>query len=97
MCAIVKVSVEWDPAKARTNLKKHGVSFQEASSVFDDLLFITFLDMEHSLDEERYITLGLSQRNRLLLVAHTDREEAIRIISARTATRNERKFYEEAP
>jgi len=93
----VKVSVEWDPAKARTNLKKHGVSFQEASSVFDDLLFITFLDMEHSLDEERYITLGLSQRNRLLLVAHTDREETIRIISARTATRNERKFYEEAP
>jgi len=93
----VKVSVEWDPAKARTNLKKHGVSFQEASSVFDDLLFITFLDMEHSLDEERYITLGLSQRNRLLLVAHTDREEAIRIISARKATRNERKFYEEAP
>ena len=93
----MKVSVEWDPAKARTNLKKHGVSFQEASSVFDDLLFITFLDMEHSLDEERYITLGLSQRNRLLLVAHTDREETIRIISARTATRNERKFYEEAP
>lgn len=93
----MKVSVEWDPAKARTNLKKHGVSFQEASSVFDDLLFITFLDMEHSLDEERYITLGLSQRNRLLLVAHTDREEAIRIISARKATRNERKFYEEAP
>lgn len=93
----MKVTVEWDPVKARANLKKHGVSFEEASIVFDDPLFITFLDVEHSLDEERYITLGLSQRNRLLLVAHTDREEAIRIISARKATKNERRFYEEAP
>ena len=92
----MKATVEWDPVKARTNLKKHGVSFEEASTVFDDPLFITFLDVEHSLDEERYITLGLSQRNRLLLVAHTDREGAIRIISARKATKNERRFYEEA-
>jgi uncharacterized DUF497 family protein len=93
----MKAIVKWDPVKARTNLKKHGVSFEEASTVFDDPLFITFLDVEHSLDEERYITLGLSQRNRLLLVAHTDREGAIRIISARKATENERGFYEEAP
>ncbi len=90
------MTAEWDPVKARTNLKKHGVSFEEASTVFDDPLFITFLDVEHSLDEERYITLGLSQRKRLLLVAHAEREGAIRIISARKATKNERRFYEEA-
>ncbi len=58
--ATMKVTVEWDPVKARTNLKRHGVRFEEASTVFDDPLFITFLDVEHSLDEERYITLGLS-------------------------------------
>jgi hypothetical protein len=92
----MKVTVEWDPVKAEINLKKHRVSFEEASTVFDDPLFITFLDVEHSDDEERYITLGLSQRNRLLLIAHTDREETIRIISARKATKNERRFYEEA-
>lgn len=87
---------EWDSDKASRNLKKHGVSFDEASTVFDDPLFITFLDEEHSIDEERYITLGLSEMNRLLLIAHTDREGRLRIISARKATRNERRFYEEA-
>ena len=92
----MKVTVEWDPVKAEANLKKHRVSFEEASTVFDDPLFITFLDVEHSIDEERYITLGLSRRSRLLLIAHTDREGAIRIISARKATKNERRFYEEA-
>ena len=70
----MKVTVEWDPVKAEINLKKHQVSFEEASTVLDDPLFITFLDVEHSDDEERYITLGLSQRNRVLLIAHTDRE-----------------------
>jgi uncharacterized DUF497 family protein len=94
--AIMKVTVEWDSLKAEVNLKKHQVSFEEASTVFDDPLFITFLDVEHSLDEERYITLGLSQRNRLLLVAHAECGDAIRIISARKATKNERRFYEEA-
>jgi len=89
------VTVEWDPLKAETNLKKHQISFEEACTVFDDPLFITFLDVEHSDDEERYITLGLSQRNRLLLIAHTDHEGMIRIISARKATRNERRFYED--
>lgn len=89
------VTVEWDPLKAETNLKKHQISFEEACTVFDDPLFITFLDVEHSLDEERYITLGLSQRNRLLLIAHTDREGTIRIISARKATKNEQRFYED--
>jgi uncharacterized DUF497 family protein len=92
----MKVTVEWDPVKAQTNLKKHQVSFEEASTVFDDPLFITFLDVEHSFEEERYITLGLSKAKRLLLIAHTERDEVIRIISARKATKNERRFYEEA-
>ncbi len=92
----MKATVEWDLLKAETNLKKYQVSFEEASTVFDDPLFITFLDIEHSDDEDRYITLGLSQRGRLLLIAHTDRNNAIRIISARKATKNERQFYEKA-
>jgi len=92
----MKVTVEWDPVKAETNLKKHQVSFEEASTVFDDPLFITFLDVAHSVDEERYITIGLSKTNRLLLIAHTERHGVTRIISARKATNNERRFYEEA-
>lgn len=71
---------EWDERKAASNLKKHRVSFSEASTVFNDPWFITFLDEEHSIDEDRYITIGLSSRNRLLLVAHTDRGGQIRII-----------------
>lgn len=85
---------EWDPKKAESNLKKHRVSFEEACTVFDDPLFITFLDEEHSIDEPRYITIGLSNQNRLLLVAHADRDERIRLISARKATKHEREFYE---
>lgn len=92
----MKAPIEWDTVKAEINLKKHQVSFEEASAVFDDPLFITFLDVEHSVDEERYITVGLSKANRLLLVAHTEREGVTRIISARKATKNERQFYEEA-
>ncbi|MDW8215689.1 MAG: BrnT family toxin [Roseiflexaceae bacterium] len=86
---------EWDDTKAVQNIKKHGVSFEEASTVFEDPLFITFLDEEHSFDEDRYITIGVSIKNNLLLVAHTDRGDTIRIISARKATKNERRFYEE--
>ena len=92
----MKVPIEWDPVKAETNLKKHQVSFEEASTVFDDPLFITFLDVDHSVDEERYITIGLSKANRVLLIAHTERQGITRIISARKATKNERRFYEEA-
>ncbi|MEW6286608.1 MAG: BrnT family toxin [Chloroflexota bacterium] len=92
----MKPDFEWDPDKAQRNLQKHEVSFEEASSVFDDPLFITLLDDEHSDDEERYITVGILNKNRLLLVAHTDRNNRIRIISARKATKNEEKFYEEA-
>jgi uncharacterized protein len=87
---------EWNPAKAKTNLAKHEVSFEEASTVFDDPMFITVLDDEHSQDEQRYITIGLSANNRLLMVAHTERENRVRIISARKATKNEEKFYAEA-
>jgi uncharacterized DUF497 family protein len=87
---------EWDSEKAKKNIRRHDVSFDEASSVFDDPMFITVIDEEHSSDEERYITIGISNKNRLLLVAHTERDDHIRIISARKATRNEEKFYEEA-
>jgi hypothetical protein len=85
---------EWDPNKADYNLKKHGVDFFEASTVFNDPLSITYPDPDHSLDEDRYIIIGLSMSNRLLLVAHTDRNEVTRIISAREATNRERKLYE---
>ena len=87
---------EWNPRKAARNLQKHGVSFEEASTVFSDPLYITFLDEEHSLDEDRYITTGQSSQRRLLVVAHTEEAERIRIISARQATNHEKRFYEEA-
>ena len=93
---VMSSSFEWDPVKEETNIRKHDVNFEEASSVFDDPMFITVLDEEHSSDEERYITIGLSSKNRLLLVAHTERRDSIRIISARKVTKNEEKFYEEA-
>ncbi|MFH1524740.1 MAG: BrnT family toxin [Chloroflexota bacterium] len=92
----MKPNFEWDPEKAKKNFHKHEVSFEEASSVFDDPMFVTLLDEEHSTDEERYITIGLSNKNRLLLLAHAERENQIRIISARKATKNEEKFYQEA-
>ncbi len=92
----MKRHFEWDDEKARTNLQKHGIGFDEASTIFDDPLFITALDDEHSIDEERYITIGLSSKQRILMVAHTERNENIRIISARKATKNEEKFYAEA-
>ncbi|MGK7876817.1 MAG: BrnT family toxin [Xenococcaceae cyanobacterium] len=77
------------------NLRKHGVPFHEATTVFKDPLSMTFPDPDHSLGEERYIIMGLSSKNRLLIVAHTDRSEKVRIISARQATRNEQRFYED--
>jgi len=87
---------DWDENKAIKNAKKHRVSFEEAVTVFDDLMFITFVDDEHSVDEERYITIGLSNRGRLLMLAHTDRGGQIRIISARKAAKKEEKHYAEA-
>ena len=87
---------EWNPNKAARNFKKHKVSFDEATTVFDDPMFVTVIDDEHSNDEERYITIGLSRQARLLVVAHTDRTGQVRIISVRKATRKEELFYAEA-
>ena len=86
---------EWDPDKAAQNLRKHGVSFAEVSTVFGDSLAGTAADPEHSLRESRYITVGTSNRGRLLIIAHADRGERVRIISARKLTRTEREAYEE--
>jgi uncharacterized DUF497 family protein len=86
---------EWDPGKAAENLRKHKVSFNEAATVLGDFLGTTAADPDHSGDEHRYITIGLSNRGRLLMVAHAERHERIRIISARILTRNERRVYEE--
>lgn len=87
---------DWDDSKAETNQAKHGVSFQEAASVFDDPLSITFPDPNHSAEEERLVIIGHSQRGRLLFVSHTDRGQYTRVISAREATRREKRVYEEA-
>ena len=85
---------EWDPRKAELNLRKHNVSFTEAGTIFGDDLAITVPDPDHSDDEDRYITIGWSNRRRLLMVSHTDRGDQIRIISARELTKAERKEYE---
>jgi uncharacterized DUF497 family protein len=86
---------EWDEFKAIANLEKHEVSFEEAKTVFDNPLALIFDDEAHSLEERREIIIGHSQRNRLLLVCFTERPNAIRIISARLATRRECEDYEE--
>lgn len=85
---------EWDREKAKRNLRKHRVSFEEAATVFYDPLSATFDDPEHSIDERRFITVGYSSRGRLLVVSHTERGEVLRIISARLATARERKRHE---
>ena len=86
---------EWDPGKAAQNFRKHKVSFAEAATVFGDDLSTTVYDPDHSQDEDRCITVGWSNRKRLLMVAHTERGDRIRIISARELTRAERKVYED--
>ncbi|WP_260293073.1 BrnT family toxin [Sedimenticola hydrogenitrophicus] len=89
------IDFEWDPTKARSNLRKHGVSFEEAKSVFYDEYAIQFDDVENSEEEDRFLMLGLSNELRVLIVAHCERQSGkiIRIISARKATKKERKFY----
>ncbi len=87
---------EWNPEKAIINRRKHGISFQSATTVFNDSLSITFPDPDHSMGENRYVIIGMSELGQLLVVSHTDRENYTRIISARKATRPERKFYEES-
>ena len=88
------LTFEWDSRKARSNLAKHGVSFEEAATVFGDRLSLTIPDPEHSRAEQRYVTMGAAFTGKLLVVVHTDRGDNIRIISARRASRRERKSYE---
>jgi len=85
---------DWDENKAKSNLAKHGISFDEATSVFDDPLFLTFADTEHSLYEQRFIIMGESTKGKLLVVAYTERQNHTRLVSDRSATRKERKVYE---
>ncbi len=85
---------EWHNKKALLNKRKHRITFEEASTVFEDSLSLTIPDPAHSVCEDRFITIGTSARNRLIVVVHTDRYDVIRIISARRAVRNERKQYE---
>ncbi len=85
----------WDVKKADTNLRKHRVSFEEAATIFRDVLSATGHDPDHSTGEERFVTFGNSQSGQLLVVSHTEEDEVVRIISARLATRKERKIYEE--
>jgi uncharacterized DUF497 family protein len=89
------LTFEWDPRKARSNFSKHAVTFEESATIFGDPLSLTIRDREHSQDEERYVTLGIAAGGKLLVVAHSDRGDNIRIISARRANRRERRFYEE--
>lgn len=86
---------EWDQEKAASNLEKHGVSFEEAGSVFSDPLYIDFYDPDHSIDEHRYLIMGQSTAGRLLIVSYTERDDVVRLISAREMTSSERSAYEE--
>ena len=93
--AQARVAIEWDEDKARRNLSKHGVSFEEASTVFSDPFELLIHDPLHSEEEERFVSLAESRKRRLLVVVFTERGDKIRIISARKATRGERRKYEE--
>ncbi len=86
---------EWDENKATANLSKHGVSFEEAKTIFDDPLYVDFYDPDRSYEEDRYIIVGESSQSRLLIVSYTERGDTIRLISAREVTRSEREAYEE--
>jgi uncharacterized DUF497 family protein len=89
------VQFEWNSEKAKINLLKHKISFEEAQTVFDDPFFIDFFDPNHSITEDRFIIIGMSEQNRLLVVSYTERLRTIRLISAREATRKENEDYEE--
>ncbi|MFM2065081.1 MAG: hypothetical protein RLZZ507_4752 [Cyanobacteriota bacterium] len=91
----MELGFEWHEEKAQENLKKHGISFEEAKTVFNDTLSITIADSKHSDDEQRYIDIGLSSKGQLLIVVYTERQSNIRIISSRKATNAERKIYEQ--
>jgi uncharacterized DUF497 family protein len=91
----VAMNFTWDPEKAASNLEKHGVSFEEASTAFGDPLSRTRPDPMHSEDEDRYVLLGMTSGDQLVVVVHTDRDETVRLISARLATPGERRRYEQ--
>ena len=92
----MKLSFEWDEEKAKANLKKHKVGFDEAATVFTEPYSITIHDPDHSADKQRYIDIGTSDKGRVLVVVYTERGSHIRIVSCRKATSSERKLYEEA-
>jgi hypothetical protein len=92
---LLTLTFEWDEKKANENLEKHGVSFDEAKTVFNDPFSVTIYDPDHSIDEHRYIDIGLSSKGRLIVVSYIERGEKIRIISSRKATKKEQKDYEE--
>jgi len=89
------MNFDWDESKAQANLAKHGVTFDEAKSIFADPFYVDFYDPDHSDEEERYIIIGQSQRQRLLVVSYTERQQQVRLISAREATRREKQAYAE--
>ena len=87
--------IEWDPRKAKSNLKKHRVSFEEAATALSNPMAATGADPDHSTIEERYVTFGISEKGRLVVVSHTEKDGIIRIISARKASKGEKELYEE--
>ena len=89
------MKIEWDPEKAKFNLKKHGISFEEAATTLSDPMAATGADPDHSITEERYVTFGVSEKGRLVVVSHPEKHETIRIISARKASKGEKELYEE--
>jgi hypothetical protein len=89
------MAYQWDPEKAEINFRKHGVSFEEASTVFDDALAGSFHDLDHSDEEDRFLTVGRSASDRIVIVSHTYRGDNVRIISARPAAPKEVRAYEE--
>jgi len=92
---MMKITFDWDPKKASANLRKHGVGFDEASTVFGDTLSVAIPDPDHALHEERFVIVGTSASQRLLVVVHTVIGERIRLISARKATKHEKNVYQE--
>lgn len=88
------MNFEWNTEKAEKNIRKHGIPFKEALTAFQDTLSVTYPDMDHSADEDRYLIIGLSSLGNVLVISHTFRDDNIRIISARKATKKERYFYE---
>ncbi|MFN6188896.1 MAG: BrnT family toxin [Microcystis sp.] len=90
----MELAFEWDKQKAKINQRKHNISFEEASTVFDDPLAVNFDDPDHSTGENRYLIIGLSDQSKFLFVSYTDRDHKIRLISARLVTPTERRYYE---